>query len=315
MLVGKRRGWAIQFENLNRIRLVPKSFESPTAGFLRLRVAVCGVCHRDWHVLRGRIPRAFPLVMGHEPVGIVDAVGAGVTGFAPGQWITGIGVSSLAEYDLVDARYVALLKIPPACPKRFLGEPVMCAVNAVNRVPKQPGSKVVVNGVGFMGHLLVQAIRIKCPSAWIVAVDPSAAARRRARDCGADRVFACTNRVLATFPRKMDVVFEASGASGTVYPCTALIRNGGSLALFGHHFQIESPAVNEWHLRGINVHNVVPWSAPDLGAEIREAVALLNCRRIRLRSPVQEVALNEAVKVMAAWDPRCPTKLVVQFAG
>lgn len=313
--MGKRRGWAIQFQSLNRVRLVSKSFGSPKGGFLRLRVAVCGVCHREWHVLRGRIPRAFPLVMGHEPVGIVDAVGAGVTGFAPGEWITGVGVSSLAEYDLVDARYVAPLKIPPARPERFLGEPVMCAVNAVNRLLEPSNSKVVVNGVGFMGHLLIQAIRMKCPSAWIVAVDPSAAARHRARHCGADRVFAGTNRLLATFPRKADVVYEASGAPGTVYPCTALVRNGGSLALLGHHFQIEPPAVNEWHLRGISVHNVVPWSAPDLGAEIREAVALLNCKRIRFLSPVRKIALDEAVKVMAAWDLRCPTKLVVQFAA
>ena len=60
----------------------------PGPGQLRIRVAACGVCRTDLHVVDGELPRPkLPLVLGHEVVGRVDALGAGVTRFAPGRYI------------------------------------------------------------------------------------------------------------------------------------------------------------------------------------------------------------------------------------
>lgn len=59
---------------------------APGAGELRLRVEACGVCRTDLHVVDGELTRPrLPIVPGHEIVGRVEAVGAGVTGFSIGQ--------------------------------------------------------------------------------------------------------------------------------------------------------------------------------------------------------------------------------------
>ena len=58
----------------------------PGPGELRLRVEACAVCRTDLHVVDGELPHPrLPLVPGHEIVGVVAAVGAGVHGLAPGD--------------------------------------------------------------------------------------------------------------------------------------------------------------------------------------------------------------------------------------
>lgn len=59
---------------------------APGAGEVRLRVEACGVCRTDLHLLDGELPQArYPVVPGHEAVGIVEALGEGVRNLAPGQ--------------------------------------------------------------------------------------------------------------------------------------------------------------------------------------------------------------------------------------
>ena len=53
------------------------------------RTAASGICHSDLHVIEGGIPMATPCVLGHEPAGIVEAVGSEVTDFKPGDHVIG----------------------------------------------------------------------------------------------------------------------------------------------------------------------------------------------------------------------------------
>src|SRR4051812_38697767 len=58
----------------------------PGAEEVRLRVRACGVCRTDLHVADGELAwRGRPLIPGHEVVGVVDAIGAGVAGVALGE--------------------------------------------------------------------------------------------------------------------------------------------------------------------------------------------------------------------------------------
>jgi aryl-alcohol dehydrogenase len=59
--------------------------ETPQAGELLVRVVACGVCHTDLSVHEGPGPK--PIVLGHEGAGIVEEVGPGVRGFAPGDHV------------------------------------------------------------------------------------------------------------------------------------------------------------------------------------------------------------------------------------
>jgi len=60
---------------------------APKAGELRVRTAASGVCHSDLSVANGTLFGAYPIVLGHEGAGVVEEVGEGVTGFAPGDHV------------------------------------------------------------------------------------------------------------------------------------------------------------------------------------------------------------------------------------
>ena len=53
-----------------------------------VRVETCGVCHTDLHYREGAINDEFPFLLGHEAAGVVEAVGDGVAGVAPGDFVT-----------------------------------------------------------------------------------------------------------------------------------------------------------------------------------------------------------------------------------
>src|SRR5689334_1672564 len=59
----------------------------PGPGEAVVKVEACGVCHTDLHYREGGINDDFPFLLGHEAAGIVEAVGDGVTGLAPGDFV------------------------------------------------------------------------------------------------------------------------------------------------------------------------------------------------------------------------------------
>ena len=61
------------------------AIREPRAGQVAVRVSHCGVCHSDLSIADGVFPAPLPIVLGHEAAGVVDAVGPGVDGLAPGD--------------------------------------------------------------------------------------------------------------------------------------------------------------------------------------------------------------------------------------
>jgi len=73
------------------LQVVERNVPEPGAGTVRIKVEACGVCHSDSVTVEGLLPGIeYPRVPGHEVIGTVDAVGAGVVGFASGQRV-GVG--------------------------------------------------------------------------------------------------------------------------------------------------------------------------------------------------------------------------------
>jgi propanol-preferring alcohol dehydrogenase len=67
------------------LRLVEHPDPAPSDGEVRIAVGACGVCRTDLHVVDGELPNPkLPIIPGHEIVGRIDAIGPGVTEFAPG---------------------------------------------------------------------------------------------------------------------------------------------------------------------------------------------------------------------------------------
>jgi len=61
------------------------AIEGPRPGEVLVRVAYCGVCHSDLHLIDGSVPCPTPVILGHEASGVVDTVGDGVTTLRPGD--------------------------------------------------------------------------------------------------------------------------------------------------------------------------------------------------------------------------------------
>jgi S-(hydroxymethyl)glutathione dehydrogenase / alcohol dehydrogenase len=59
--------------------------EDPRPGEVRVQVSFCGVCHSDLHFVHGELPTPFPVILGHEAAGVVEAVGPGVVALAEGD--------------------------------------------------------------------------------------------------------------------------------------------------------------------------------------------------------------------------------------
>lgn len=78
-IVAKSKGAPVSLETI----LVP----DPGPGEALVAVKACGVCHTDLHYREGGINDDFPFLLGHEAAGIVEKVGAGVTGVAPGDFV------------------------------------------------------------------------------------------------------------------------------------------------------------------------------------------------------------------------------------
>jgi D-arabinose 1-dehydrogenase-like Zn-dependent alcohol dehydrogenase len=168
--------------------IVEREIPDPGAGSVRLKVQACGVCHSDSLTKEGHFPGiAYPRVPGHEVVGVVEAVGAGVTGWTPGQraglgWNGGYcgycdncrrghffacqtatyitGITSDGGYaDYTIARAEALARVPEEL-SAVEAAPLMCAgittFNCLRNSGARPGDLVAVLGVGGLGHLGVQ---------------------------------------------------------------------------------------------------------------------------------------------------------------
>src|SRR4051795_5806695 len=69
------------------VEVVDVRVPDPGPGEARVTVQACGVCHTDLHYREGGINDDFPFLLGHEAAGVVDAIGAGVTDIAPGDFV------------------------------------------------------------------------------------------------------------------------------------------------------------------------------------------------------------------------------------
>src|SRR5262249_52730957 len=78
-VVARAKGAPVAVETI----LVP----DPGPGEALVRIQACGVCHTDLHYREGAINDDFPFLLGHEAAGVVEAVGDGVTGVAPGDFV------------------------------------------------------------------------------------------------------------------------------------------------------------------------------------------------------------------------------------
>ena len=80
---------AVMRANHAPLQIEEVHIDAPGPGEVLVRTAASGICHSDLHVVEGALPMPPPCILGHEPAGIVEAVGADVVAFAPGDRVIG----------------------------------------------------------------------------------------------------------------------------------------------------------------------------------------------------------------------------------
>src|SRR5262252_3631252 len=83
----RRMRAAVLYQPGEPLRVEEVELAAPRAGEVRVRVAAAGVCHSDYHYMRGDLVGNLPAVLGHEGAGVVEEVGPGVTSVRPGDHV------------------------------------------------------------------------------------------------------------------------------------------------------------------------------------------------------------------------------------
>ncbi|WP_033283025.1 NAD(P)-dependent alcohol dehydrogenase [Streptomyces sp. NRRL F-525] len=248
----------------------------PGPGQVLLKVTAAGVCHSDIAVMSwpaDSFPYDLPLTLGHEGVGTVAALGAGVTGVEEGNSVAvygpwgcgtcakcaegkenyclraaelgihppGLGApGAMAEYLLVDdARHLVPLDGLDPVAAVPLTDAGLTPYHAIKRtLPKLvPGSTAVVIGTGGLGHVAIQLLRA-LTSARVIALDVSEDKLRLARQVGAhETVLSDAHAAQAvrdlTGGIGAEAVFDFVGADPTVRTAGAVAAVEGEVAIVG----------------------------------------------------------------------------------
>jgi propanol-preferring alcohol dehydrogenase len=242
--------------------LVEREVEPPEPGpgCVRLAVHACGVCRTDLHIVDGELAKPkLPLVLGHQIVGTVDAVGDGVTRFAPGRrvgvpWLgwtcgrcrhclsgrenlcdearfTGYDLDGgFAEATVADERYC--FPIPEGYPDAQAA-PLLCAGLIGYRAYALAGDaeRLGLYGFGSAAHILCQVARADGRRVFAFTRPGDSESQAFARDLGAEWAGGSDQKP----PEELDAAIIFAPAGDLVPTALAACAKGGSVVCAGIH--------------------------------------------------------------------------------
>ena len=235
------------------------------AGDVLVRVAMAGLCGTDYRIWAGDRPVAYPRVLGHEFVGTVAAIGAGVSRVRVGDRVAvepnyscgrcplcregnrNLCLSRTAVGIDVDGCFAEVVRVPERCcwpapagvadEDLMVTEPLAVVVRAVARGVVMHGETAAVVGGGTLGLLALQVLRGR--GARVLVVSRSSRRFALAGALGAEATHAVGDGPLDAAARAfsgregVDVVVETAGTAEAVSHALALVRPGGRVVLTG----------------------------------------------------------------------------------
>jgi propanol-preferring alcohol dehydrogenase len=246
---------------------------APGSGEVLVRVAVCGVCRTDLHVIEGDLPLVHaPLVPGHQVVGRVEALGPGARRFAIGArvgiaWLRGTcgacefcaaGRENLCERATftgwhADGGYAEYAVVPEAfayaIPEAFsdvAAAPLLCAgiigYRALKRAEVPPGGRLGIYGFGSSAHVTLQIARARGCEVYVCTRE--ATHRRLALELGA----AWAGGLGDPIPRKTHGTIVFAPAGELIPVALENLERGGTVSLAGIHMTPTPPLDYARHL-------------------------------------------------------------------
>lgn len=312
------------------VRIEEMPVPVPGPGDILVRVTVCGICGSD--VMAWYADKKAPTVLGHEPAGVVEAVGAGVTAFKPGHRVfmhhhvpcfvchycrrglyslcntfreTHLDPGGFAEYVRAPALNVErdVLTLPDDMSDETASfiEPLGTVIHAVTRARLQPGDSVAIIGSGPMGLLFTQLVRL-----WgglrLTVLDKLDWRLSFASRFGAERTVNIEREDAATVVRAMndgrgaDIVFICAHTLEASKLGVQLAARGGTVLIFAPPPPDERLAFSPTTVMFSELSIIGSYST--VPGETRLALELLRDGRIRVeemithRLPLQDLKLG-----------------------
>ncbi|MGC8873638.1 MAG: zinc-dependent alcohol dehydrogenase family protein [Chloroflexia bacterium] len=245
-------------ENPNPLEMADLPIPEPAAGQIRIRVSCCGVCHTELDEIEGRTPPPrLPVVLGHQVVGRIEALGPGARRFREGDrvgvaWIYSAcgrcrfcrsGRENLCpEFRATgrdaDGGYAEYMVVPEAfaypIPEGFSdvqAAPLLCAGAIGYRSLRLSGleeaMRLGLTGFGASAHLVLQMVRHQYPGVPIYVFARSEKERAFARELGAVWAGDTTDEA----PEMLDAIIDTTPAWKPVVEALRSLAPGGRLVI------------------------------------------------------------------------------------
>jgi 2-desacetyl-2-hydroxyethyl bacteriochlorophyllide A dehydrogenase len=311
---------ALVFQAPNRIAVQRVPIPKAGVGEAVIRITLTTICGTDLHILKGEYQVQSGLIIGHEPVGVIHELGAGVTGYAVGDrvlvgaitpcgqcyeclgghwsqcggaiggWKFGNTINGAqAEYLLVPSAQANLAKIPDGLTDEqvvLLADIASTGISAAESAPVKIGDAVAVFAQGPIGLCATAGARLKGASL-IIGVESDPFRAEAARRMGADVVVNFAERDVVeeirrlTGGRGVDVAIEALGTQNTFEGALRVLKPAGTLSSLGvYSGKLSIPL--EPFAAGLGDHKIVTTLCPGGKERMRVLLELVRNGRLNL---------------------------------
>ncbi|KAI0703710.1 NADP+-dependent D-mannitol dehydrogenase [Cerioporus squamosus] len=311
-----------------------------------IKVTCCGVCGTDQHIHHGEFGAlVYPLIPGHEVVGVIEEVGTQVSGFAKGDRVVGDpivecgrcffcrrgqftlcenigghGVSmpgGFSEYVTYDARKV--YKIHNISDEEAaLVEPTACAIHGMDRLETKVGIEALVLGAGPSGLVIAQLLRFNGAARVVIAANKGTKTQVARSIDAADEYVELDrenpqpqwDKIRADNPYGFDVVVEATGSTSVANLAIDYVRRGGTLLLYSVY---DSKTLVNWAPSKIFTDEIKIIGTFAQAHCFARAVAYLDSGKIRVKGLVTDVfKLSEYQKALDKMQSRDAGKIAIK---
>ncbi|KAK7283747.1 hypothetical protein RIF29_13493 [Crotalaria pallida] len=256
-------------------KIVPYTFKRRENGVndVTIKILYCGICHTDLHHARNEWGiTMYPLVPGHEIIGVITKVGGDVKGFKEGDrvgvgclaatcldcehcksdeenyceqlqfvyngvfWDGSITYGGYSKMLVADYRYV--VHIPENLPMDAAA-PLLCAGITVfsplkdHGLVTSPGKKIGVVGLGGLGHVAVKFAKAFGHHVTVISTSPSKEAEAKHRLGAHDFILSSNANQMQVAKRSLDFILDTVSGEHSLLPILELLKVKGTLFIVG----------------------------------------------------------------------------------
>ena len=265
------------------VELRPMEIPDPGPEEVLVAMEACGICNWDIQSYAGKFGahHPYPFCAGHEGVGRVVAAGSKVESLRKGQRVTmqempvGVpGGALMARHALRRQDQLAAIPEDGKAASQWVVEPICCIINGIMYAGIQPGDRVAVVGVGYMGLLFVQGLK-RCLTGNISVFDPDTERLGLAVEFGAQEAFDAREDRPDGVGGSFNVVIETAATPKSLELGLHLAKTGAVIETFAWHHHYHRFDLEDWHLRGLRFLNIQPGMNPHFGDLYPRTVALI----------------------------------------